>query len=119
MNFKFTIDDFLNDFAAGFIFLFGLVITNYKILLPKIEYLSHIKDFNIFYSICVLIMVYIIGLAISAISNFLDQDFYLLIDGLIRKTYKKNAEKFSYILINIFINKPLFFIKKITFDLCF
>jgi Uncharacterized protein containing TOPRIM domain, potential nuclease len=123
MNFKFTVEDFLNDFGAGFVFLFGLAITNHEKLLSNI--ISLLEGFNdkdnsfILNGIFILIMVYITGLALSAITNFMEQDFYLYIDGLIRKTHRKEPKYFTDKMINTLINKPLFFIKKFTFFLFF
>jgi hypothetical protein len=109
MNFKFTIDDFLNDFGAGFVFIVGLVLTNFDKILPLTkEYLEYIQYFSAFVVIFSFIFIYIIGLAISAISNFIDQDFYLFIDKAIRKSME----------IKI-VNKPLYFLKLATIHLFF
>ena len=114
MGFKLTIEEFLNGFAGGLVFLFGLSITNYRMLLQEFEIVFQNRDFNISDSIIIIFVIYIFGLAISAITNFLEQDFYLFFDRLIRKTYKANAKTKSDKAINIFINKPLFYIKQIT-----
>jgi hypothetical protein len=109
MNFKFTIDDFFNDFGAGFIFIIGFVFTNFdKFILLIQDYVDPIQNFNASVVIFLFIFIYIIGLAVSAISNFIDQDLYLLIDKTIRKTIKIKA-----------INKPLYFLKLATFYLFF
>ncbi|GHV07227.1 hypothetical protein FACS189485_17200 [Spirochaetia bacterium] len=119
MNFKFTIDDFLNDFGAGFILIVGLLFTNFDIVLTKIEYLNYIKDFGTLIVFFLFIFIYITGLAVSAISNFIDQDLYLFIDGLIRKTYTKEPKGKIKKIVNILINKPLYFLKMATFSLFF
>jgi hypothetical protein len=108
MNFKFTIDDFLNDFGAGFVFTMGLIFTNLdKVLLIINKYLPLIQNFSTSVVIFFSISMYIIGLGVSAFSNFIDQDFYLLVDGAIRK-----------IKIKV-LNKPLYFLKLATFHLFF
>jgi hypothetical protein len=120
MNFKFTVEDFLNDFGAGFVFLFGLLVTNHEKLLSKIILVFKDNENSLFLnSIFLLILVYTIGLTLSAITNFLEQDFYLLIDGLIRKTYKKERKYLKDKIKHILINIPLFYINRCTFYLFF
>jgi hypothetical protein len=113
MDFKFTIGDFLNDFGSGFVLLSGLVITNYKKVLPELEKLTNFNEFNFFNIPLMIIFIYIVGLALSALTNFLEQDFYLFFDRLIKKTYKKEPKNTKEKIINI-INKPLNCIKTVT-----
>jgi len=125
MEFKFTIEDFLNDFGGGFIFLFGLAATNDREKLSNISFLIRYKESNLLNGIFVLIAIYIIGLALSAITNFLEQDLYLFFEKLIRKTYTKETDKLEENekrkkkLINALINKPLFILLRCTLYLFF
>lgn len=111
---KFTMEQFFNDFGSGFVLLSGLAFTNRNSIFNNEMYFSFIANLNIIDSVLILIMVLIVGLVLSAISNFIDQDLYNNIDAIIRKTYFKKPVTATQKFITIFINKPLFFIKYIT-----
>jgi hypothetical protein len=116
MNFTFTIEDFLNYFGSGFVLLFGIMLTNYEGMLQVIPLLN---DMTIWSSLSFVILAYIIGLTLSAVTNFLEQDFYLFIDNLIRKTYKKERKSFKDKMIHCLVNWPLNKLKLITLFLFF
>jgi len=100
MNFSFSIRDFLNDFAIGFIFAFGIILTN---ILQFDWLLNSIQEYKIF----VFIILYIIGILISSIGYFIDIYLYSVIDIVIEKIEIR------------FLNKILHFIKYITIHLFF
>jgi len=130
MNFKFTIEDFLSDFGAGFVFIFGLGITNFGLFIPVIDLMVKYKDYNVGIGILLFIIIYIFGLAISAITNFINQDIYAFIHKLIKninmekpnlhqKTEKYKLHYLIYFIIHYVINKLLFFLKNLTLLLFF
>jgi hypothetical protein len=120
MDFKFSIGDFLNDFGSGFVLLSGIVITNYNKVSSLLGELTNSKELHFLNIPLMIIFIYIVGLALSAITNFLEQDFYIFFDVLIRKTYKEEPKNFKEkVIYNIIINKPLYLIKLVTLYIFF
>ena len=74
MGFSFSLEEFLNHFSAGFIFVFGISITNWKY--TKIIF-SHLKGYfgDGFILIC-FIVIYIIGIIIYGIAAFFSSISY-------------------------------------------
>jgi len=106
MNLNFTLDDFLNDFASGFVFVFLLIITN-EAQLTNYAFIKIFIDLGAFSIFLLFIPTFIIGLILGAITNYLEQDFYMFFDKLIRK-----------IKIKV-INKPIYWLKMATIHLFF
>ena len=96
MKFDFTIDDFLNDFSAGFVFIFGIFVTNYKSIvchLKELKFFEFIEDYSAFFNFFVIfVSIYIIGLAISSVSYFI-VELYDIIDEYIKNQIKNKVSK--------------------------
>jgi hypothetical protein len=85
MSLNFTIDDFLNDFAAGFVFILALIYSNFE------KFHAFMKIFNEYTtiptSLIFVFLTYILGIAISSFFYFIDWVIFKKIDNTFKKKY--------------------------------
>jgi len=102
MGFSFSLNDFLNYFSAGFIFTFGLSITNLeytKIILPYLR-----DNINDGFIIIIIIFIYTMGIIIYGISAFL-LNFSIRISKITGKKCKEILTKLCAVPVDFFLGR--------------
>jgi hypothetical protein len=101
MGFSISVDDFLNDFAAGFFFVLGMSVTNWKGVGLILSNLKH-KIGDGYILLC-FIFIYILGIIIYGIVYLISDICYCL-----EKNIENNKNK-RYIKIICFLYKIFFY----------